>query len=41
MTSIINIEGIGQEYKKKLATAGIKTTEALILPLLSLANKFV
>ncbi len=30
MTSIIDIEGIGKEYKKKLSEAGIKTTEALL-----------
>lgn len=30
MTDIIKIEGIGPEYKKKLAAAGIKTTEALL-----------
>lgn len=30
MSSIIDIEGIGTEYKKKLAAAGIKTTEALL-----------
>jgi len=30
MASIIDIEGIGPEYKKKLAAIGIKTTEALL-----------
>ena len=30
MSSIINIEGIGPEYTKKLADSGIKTTEALL-----------
>lgn len=30
MASIIDIEGIGSEYKKKLAAIGIKTTEALL-----------
>ena len=30
MTSIIDVEGIGQQYKKKLAAAGIRTTEALL-----------
>ena len=30
MASIIDIEGIGPEYKKKLAAVGIKTTEALL-----------
>ncbi len=30
MASIIEIEGIGSEYKKKLAVAGIKTTEGLL-----------
>ena len=28
--SIVDIEGIGLEYKKKLASAGIKTTETLL-----------
>jgi len=30
MSSIIDIEGIGPEYKKKLAVIGIKTTEGLL-----------
>ncbi len=30
MPSIIDIEGIGAVYKKKLAAVGIKTTEALL-----------
>lgn len=30
MTGIVDIEGIGAQYKKKLAAAGIKTTEALL-----------
>ncbi len=30
MPSIIDVEGIGKEYAKKLATVGIKTTDALL-----------
>jgi len=30
MTSIIDIEGIGKDYAKKLGAAGIKTTETLL-----------
>ncbi len=30
MTNIEKIEGIGPEYKKKLAEAGVKTTEKLL-----------
>ncbi len=30
MPSIIDVEGIGKEYAKKLAAIGIKTTEALL-----------
>jgi hypothetical protein len=30
MTNLLEIEGVGEAYRQKLAAAGIKTTEALL-----------